>query len=175
MEVVENDIKELLMDQEQILFVARQSRVKPGGSLVTPNSVYITNRRIVWRNPWLFGLKKNYEDVDYRDISNIRLNKGIFSTEIFLKSRFLSDQIKLPAIDKNDASQIGSYIQKGMRGELPNQVTSERKSEAKVEPIKLPEREDPMQQLEKLGQLRASNVITEEEFQLKKSELLKKI
>jgi hypothetical protein len=86
MESPEPDILEQLMAGEQILFTARQSRYVPGGSLVTPNSVYITNRRILFRNPWLFGLKKNFTDVDYRDISNIRLKQGIFSTEIFLKS-----------------------------------------------------------------------------------------
>lgn len=166
MEVVEEDIKQLLMQKEEILFVARQSRLRPGGSLVTPNSVYVTNRRIIWRNPRLFGLKKNYEDVDYRDISNIRLNKGVFSTEIFLKSRFLSDQIGLPAIDKNDAAQIGAYIQKGMRGELPNQIATERQTEAKVEAIKTPEKEDPLAQLEKLGKLRDAKVITQEEFDI---------
>jgi hypothetical protein len=175
MESAESDILEQLMDGEQILFIARQSRYAPGGSLITPNSVYITNRRVLYRNPKLFGLKKSFIDVDYRDISNIRLNQGIFSTEIFLKSRFLSDQIKLPAVDKKDAKQIGAYIQKGMRTELPGQIITERKTEAVVEPIKTGANENPMEQLKKLGELRTAGILTEEEFLKKKEEILKKI
>ena len=163
-----------MMPEEEILFIARQSRVRPGGSLVTPNSVYVTNRRVLWRNPKLLGLKKDYIDVDYKDISNIRLKKGVFSTQIFLKSRFLSEQIELPAINKKDAAQIGAYIQKGMRGELPNQLISEKKSEAKYEPVKKLE-EAPLEQLEKLGKLRDTGIITEEEFNRKKEEILKRI
>ena len=174
MEEVEKDIEELLMPEEEILFIARQSRVRPGGSLITPNSVYVTNRRILWRNPKLLGLKKDYVDVDYRDISNIRLKKGMFSTQIYLKSRFLSDQITLPAINKKDAAQIGTYIQKGMRNELPNQIISEKKTEAKYEPLKKEEK-DPLEQLEKLGKLRDAGIITEEEFKQKKEEILKRI
>ncbi len=174
MEAAESDIRDQLMEGEQILFIARQSRIAPGGSLTTPNSVYITNRRVLFRNPSLFGLKKKFLDVDYRDISNIRLNQGLFSTEIFLKSRFLSDQIKLPAVDKNDAKQIGAYIQKGMRNELPGQIITERKTEAVVEPIKTGAN-DPMEQLIKLGELRKAGILTEEEFQKKKEEILNKI
>jgi len=174
MKSIEKDIKELLMDEEEILFIARQSRVRPGGSLVTPNSVYVTNRRVLWRNPKFLGLKKDYVDVDYRDISNIRLKKGVFSTKILLKSRFLSEEIELPAINKKDAAQIGAYIQKGMRGELPNQLITERRTELKYEPVKKLE-EDSLQQLEKLGKLKDDGIITEEEFKHKKEEILKRV
>jgi hypothetical protein len=39
----------------------------------------------------------------------------------------------------------------------------------------IPSTEDPLQQLAKLGKLKEAGVITEEEFQEKKKELLKKI
>ncbi len=175
MESIEPDVKKMLMEGEEVLFVAKQGRIVPGGSLFTPDSIYVTNRRVIWRNPKLLGLQKDYNDFDYRDISNIRINKGIFSTEISLKSRFLSDQVTLPAVDKNDASQIGAYIQKGMRGELPNQLVTERKTESKVEIVKTAGSEDPMEQLKKLGELKATGVITEEQFQKKREEMLKRI
>jgi len=174
MEKVEDDIKEMLMSQEEILFIARQSRVRPGGSLATPNSIYVTNRRLIWRNPKLLGLKKDYNTQEYQDISNIRLKKGIFSTQIILKARFLSQPLRLPSIDKKDAAQIGVYIQKGMRGELPNQIITEKKSEARYEP-RMKEPEDPLEQLEKLGKLRDAGILTEDEFQRKKEEILQKI
>ncbi len=169
---IEEDVKKVLSEGEEVLFVANQSRVMPGGSLTTPDSIYITNRRVIWRNPRMFGLKKDYIDVDYRDISNIRMKKGLLSTEIFLKSRFLSDEISLPAIDKQDAEQANMMIRMGINRELLGQaITRERISPT----VKAAEEEDPMEQLERLGRLRASGVITEEEFQAKKKELLGKI
>jgi len=135
---IEKDVKDMLMEGEEILFVARQARIKPGGSLFTPNAVYATNRRVIFRNPKLLGLKKNYVDVDYRDISNIRMKKGLFSTEIYLKSRFLSDEIKLPAIDKKDANQLMQIIRKGIEGLLPGQIISEIKTAPAIQRVVYP-------------------------------------
>lgn len=163
----EKDIKDILMDNEEVLCVARQSRIMPGGSITTPNAIYATNKRLIFRNPKLLGLKTNYDDVDYRDVSNIRMKKGLFSTQIFLKSRILSDAIMIPAVDKGDAEQINQIIRKGIEGELPNQMTNLAVQAAKVE--------DPMEQLKELKKLKDSNAITKEEYEEKKQELLGKI
>jgi hypothetical protein len=44
-------IQEMLNPNEDVLVVARQSRLRPGGSAVTPNIIYATNRRIIIRDP----------------------------------------------------------------------------------------------------------------------------
>jgi hypothetical protein len=172
MSEVEDDIKNMLSMGERVLFVARQSRFKPGGSKFTPNTIYLTNQRILFRNPRLLGLKKDYIDVYYRDINQIQLKKGIFSTEIHVQSRFQSDPIKLPAVDKKEAEYIGSMVRKGMAQELEGQVIAEKSSSPK---IVTQEKEDPIEQLQKLGKLRDAGIISEEEFDLKKKELMKRI
>jgi len=172
MSEIEDDIKNMLSMGEKVLFMARQSRLKPGGSKFTPNTVYLTNQRILFRNPRLFGLKKDYIDVYYRDINQIKLKKGVFSTEIHLQSRFQTEPIKLPAVDKKDAEYIGSMVKKGMAQELEGQIIAEKNTSPRV---LSQEKEDPIAQLEKLGKLRDSGIITEEEFELKKKELMKKI
>jgi hypothetical protein len=120
----EEDIQRILSEGEQILLIAKQSRYAPGGSMITPSSIYVTNLRVIWRNPTMFGLKKNYTDVDFSDISNIRMNSGVFSTEIYLKTRNLSDEIVLPAIDKQDAEQVNIIIRKIIRGESSKQQSN---------------------------------------------------
>jgi Bacterial PH domain len=50
-------IAEMLNPDEQVLLVAKQSRIKPGGSYMTPNIVYATDRRIIIRDPYMLGLK----------------------------------------------------------------------------------------------------------------------
>lgn len=116
--MIDEEIKTMLLEGEQVLLVASQSQILPGGSLFTPNTVYITDRRVLFKDPKWLGLKADIVDMNFKDISNVRLKRGVFSTEIYLKSRFLSDEIRLPAVDKNIAKQVISMIQKGIRGEL---------------------------------------------------------
>ena len=56
-------IEDRLDSDEQVIIVARQSRFKPGGSLVTtPNIIFATSKRLILRNPTMLGLRENIED-----------------------------------------------------------------------------------------------------------------
>jgi len=52
--MIDEEIKTMLLEGEQILLVASQSQMLPGGSLFTPNTIYITDRRVFFKDPkWL--------------------------------------------------------------------------------------------------------------------------
>ena len=121
LEDIDPDIRGILLPGEQMIFIAMQSRVAPGGSLSAPNSIYITNMRVLFKDPRWFGLKANILDVGYRDISTVVLKRGIFSTELYFRPRFSSHKVKLPALDKKAAQRVNILIQRGIRGELPSQ------------------------------------------------------
>lgn len=70
-------IKEMLNPDEKVLLVARQSRIKPGGSLHTPNIIYATDRRIIIRDPYMFGIKENVVDIPYDIVTSVKLERGI--------------------------------------------------------------------------------------------------
>ena len=76
-------------------------------------------------------------------------------------------------MNKQDAAKVGAYIQQGMRQELPGQITTEKATSPQI--IKRPEEQDPIAQLEKLGKLRDAGVLTEEEFDTKKKDILSNI
>jgi len=57
-------------------------------------------------------------DVNYRDISNVHLKRGMFSTEICLNTRNRAEEFSLPAVDKQIAQEVINLIQKGIQGEL---------------------------------------------------------
>ena len=40
---IDPEVKRLLMDKEDILLTAKQAKGVPGGSISTPNSIYVTN------------------------------------------------------------------------------------------------------------------------------------
>ena len=70
-----NKITEMLNPDERVLLVARQSRLKPGGSHFTPNIIYATYRRIIIRDPYMLGIKENVIDIPYDIVTSIDLEK----------------------------------------------------------------------------------------------------
>jgi hypothetical protein len=166
-EELDPEIKSMLLEGEEILVTAEQGRLKPGGSITTPNKIYITNMRLLFKDPRLFGLRANIVDVNYVDISNVRLKRGILSTEIYLKSRFLSDEVRLPAVEKEVAQQVSGMIHKGMSGELSRPPAEKQEIE------KAGSLETPMEKLDRIAQLKERGLITDEEFSKLKGEILK--
>ena len=78
-------IADRLDDDETVLEVANQGRLNPGAvALTTPNTVFATDRRLIIRNPTMLGARQNVEYFDYDKITNIKLEKGIFSSTIVL-------------------------------------------------------------------------------------------
>lgn len=118
LEGIDPDIRGMLLPGEQVIFIASQSKVAPGGSL-SPNSIYITNMRVLFKNPHWLGLRADILDVSYKDISTVLLKRGLFTTELYFKPHFTKYKIKLPALEKRAAQRVSQLIQRGIRGELP--------------------------------------------------------
>lgn len=166
LEKVDPEVAEMLMPDEEIILVASQSKVAPGGTLSAPNKIYVTNNRVLFKDPKWFGLKANIIDVSYEDISTVLLKRGIFTTEIYLKPRFSSQKIQLPAVDKRVAMQVSTLIQKGMRGELFSHHVQEKVRSSG-------ERQNgTLDRLEKLADMCKNGLLTEQEFQIMKEELM---
>src|SRR5918911_729867 len=80
------EIAEMLNPNEEVFVVAKQSRLKPGGSAFTPNIVFGTDRRIIIKDPMMLGLRENVVDIPYDMISSVRIDKGVFSSNIIFKA-----------------------------------------------------------------------------------------
>jgi hypothetical protein len=91
-------IKEMLNPFENVIIVARQSRVLPGGSYFTPNVIYATTRRIILRDPYMLGIKENIVDIPYDVITSVKLEKGLFTSTIRLEAPALVGSKKLGMI-----------------------------------------------------------------------------
>ena len=79
------EITEMLNPNEEVFVVARQSRLKPGGSAFTPNIVFGTDRRILIKDPTMLGLRENVVDIPYDMISSVRIDKGVFHPTLYSK------------------------------------------------------------------------------------------
>jgi hypothetical protein len=162
-------IDKMLTEGEQIVISADQSRMMPGGSIATPNSIYVTNKRIIFRNPRMWGLKVDLMDYAYTDLANVELHKGIFTTEIELTPRFNSEKVKLPAVSKEAAEELFGTIRKGMHGDFglddgtSNLVVQQQRPD------------DPISKLERLSALKDKGMISDKEFGAVKTRLLSEI
>src|SRR5919108_678644 len=192
-----NKITEMLNPDEKVLLVARQSRIKPGGSLHTPNIIYATDRRIIIRDPYMLGIKENVVDIPYDIITSIKLEKGLLSSTIRFKALGLVSSTKLgtmnslidgeddqggiiEAIPKDKAQDLLEIIRSGMQSSS-NRKSAPSKNQRPNELIESKEYTVPPNQsisiadeIRKLAKLKEEGTITEEEFKQMKQDLIRK-
>ena len=90
----------------------------PGGSLVTPNIIFATNKRLIIRDPTTLGLRAGIESIPYSQINKVHLEKGAFTSELVMvvgQYETGDDKQKIPAIQKKKAAEILSIINEFVR------------------------------------------------------------
>src|ERR671921_1270000 len=190
-------ITEMLNPDERVLLVARQSRLKPGGSHFTPNIIYATDRRIIIRDPYMLGIKENVVDIPYDIVTSVKLEKGLLSSTIRFKAPGLMSSTKLgmmdslidgeddqggiiEAIPKDKAQDLLEIIRSGMqtssnrkfapsRNQKPNELI-----ETKEYTVQSNQSISIADEIRKLAKLKEEGTITEEEFQQMKQDLMRK-
>lgn len=80
-----NAIKSVLWPDEKVMITAKQRRIGPGGSVTVPTSVLATNKRLIIVNKATLGIRKDYESIPYKQITSVRLEKGIISSTVFVR------------------------------------------------------------------------------------------
>jgi hypothetical protein len=180
-------ICEMLNPNEEVLVVARQSRVRPGGSAVTPNIIYATNRRIIIRDPYMMGIKENIIDIPYDVITSVKLDKGLLSSTIRFEAPALvgskrlgmidgivggenDHEGKIEAIPKRKAEDVIQVIRSGMHRTGHNQ--DETQIASHYQPSNINHQSSIADELTKLGKLKEQGIITEKEFVKLKKDLL---
>jgi hypothetical protein len=196
-----NKIAEMLNPDEKVFLVARQSRIKPGGSHFTPNIIYATDRRIIVRDPYMLGIKENVVDIPYDIITSIKLEKGLLSSTIRFKAPGLMSSTKLGMIDsiidgedndqggvieaipKDKAEDLLEIIRSGMQddGGGGGKSAPSKKQKPSFELLESKEYTIPFNQsisiadeLRKLAKLKEEGLLTEEEFKQMKQDLIRK-
>jgi hypothetical protein len=190
-------ITEMLNPDEKVLLVARQSRIKPGGSHFTPNIIYATDRRIIVRDPYMLGIKENVVDIPYDIITSIKLEKGLLSSTIRFKAPGLMSSTRLgmmdsivdgeddeagiiEAIPKDKAEDLLEIIRSGMQNESGGKSPPSKKQkpselvESKEYTVPFNQSISIADELRKLAKLKEEGILTEEEFKQMKQDLIRK-
>jgi len=176
-----NNIFDQLDSNEKVLLVAKQSRIRPGGALTSPNTVFATDRRLIIRNPTMFGMRESIEDIPYDQITSVKIERGLFSSTIVIRSPGLSELSRLSSssgllawgreedgaidsLEKDKAEQILLIIKKGM--------AEARKRKQQPTTTKVNKQLSVADELKKLAKLKDQGVISEEEFTKMKNDLI---
>jgi hypothetical protein len=168
-----------LDSNEKVLFVAKQMRNIPGGAIISsPNSVIATNKQLIIRNPTMMGMRENIEGIPYDKITSVKLEKGLFSSTVVIRSPGLSELSRLSkssgliawgrgedgtidALPKDKAEQLVKIINQQI--EIVKKSNQQSSSAGGVSIA---------DEISKLAKLKADGLITDEEFTKMKQDLI---
>jgi hypothetical protein len=174
-----------LGQDEKVRLVAKQSRMRPGGSaLATPNIVFATDRRVIIRNPTMLGMRENIEDIPYDKMTSVKLEKGVFSSTILIRAPGLSEMSRvskhsgliawgrgedgqIDALSKDKGERLFTIIREGIDGAKKVAVAQSSSTIVKQQ-ISIAD------ELTKLAILNQQGIISEIEFAQLKQDLLEK-
>jgi len=131
-----------------------------GGDTVRNGIFVATDRRIVFFAKKMVGY--DFESFPFENISSIEKSKGMVGHAITFYAS--GNKVKIKWIDKGDVNEFSDYVN-SMLGKK-NLGNNEQNSE---------DNNDIPSQLKKLSELRDQGILTDEEYEKKKAELLDKM
>ncbi|AOT72797.1 PH domain-containing protein [Geosporobacter ferrireducens] len=169
-----NRIKGFLYEDEYILYLAFGL-----DSITARDWVVCTTQRLVLINREMFGLSEQIKQFEYENITSISTAK---STDAGLLTDLLATAFKQCDLEIYVAgSNFRIETLNRIEAERVIKVVNEYRRKSKAAPVAASREEgrsqgeDILAQIEKLANLKNNGILTEEEFQSKKSELLAKL
>jgi len=111
MESPPDDLKQILSPNEQVQLYLKQKIYRPKISI---DSVVITNMRVILRHPHALGLKKDYTDYNYQEISNVELAKGVMRSTLKFTLRLGGDPLVLDSIPNDQAQKAYGLVRENL-------------------------------------------------------------
>ncbi|AZB00689.1 hypothetical protein EG359_14190 [Chryseobacterium joostei] len=186
-------INSLLTSQEFVEYIAVQKKPVMNFS---PDCIALTNRRIIFCRPKTFGLSMDFQDYSWVDVADCHIKESVFGATFFMKTiRGLTNMMDyLPKNQARKLYQFAQEIEEQMRGLRREKELETRRASAggvtvnnatpiiaqhqqfqhQQKPL-LIENEDPFALLQKLKGLMENGIISTNEFEEKKNEILSRV
>ncbi|WP_291146850.1 PH domain-containing protein [Flavobacterium sp. UBA7680] len=173
----------LLTSGEQVEYIAVQK--KPAINL-SPDCIALTNKRIIFCRPKNLGLSMDFQDYAWKDILDCHMKEGIMGATFSMKT--IKGHINmLDYLPKAQARKLYQFAQQ----KEEEMVVFRREHDLETKraiagggitvnaglPISQnqEQKEDPLETLQKLKKLLESEIISQTEFDTKKTEILSKM
>ena len=177
---VHTKVSEILTSGEEILYIAVQN--KPVLN-ITPDCVVLTNKRFIIYRPKLLG-RVDFEDYIWRALRNARLKEGIMGATLTMstvKGRKLSIEY-LPKKQARRVYSVAQAMEEKMLEERRMRKMEETRAAAGGVTLQTPAQaapaaappppEDPIKKLGQLKSMLEADLITADEYEEKKTEIL---
>ena len=106
-----DDLKNILGPNEKTALYIKQKVYHPK---INIDSVIITDGRIILKHPHALGLKKDYTDYSYQDITNVKLKKGIGRSTIELSIKRDEKPLELGKLPNSLAEKAYGAIRENL-------------------------------------------------------------
>ncbi len=178
-------VSQILTREEQILYIAVQN--KPVVN-ISPDCVVLTNRRFIIYKPKMLG-RADFVDYIWRDLNDAHLKEGLMGATLKIQTvngRVFSIDY-LPKAQARRLYSIAQEMEEEVREERRNRTIEEKRAAAggvifqgqvpaaAAQGLTEPATDDPMQKLKMLKQMSDEGLITAEEFDKKKAEILSRM
>ncbi|WP_423146978.1 PH domain-containing protein [Rubrolithibacter danxiaensis] len=180
-------LQDMLTSGEAILYLAVQK--KPAVT-ITPDCIAVTNKRIIFCLPGNLGLTTNFIIFPWQDIKEVSFKEEFFGAK-FITVPLKGENISIDYIPKIQARKLYQFSNEQMEKQkdifqkteiskepaiLSNVTTSEPEAVAPTEKTQPePEEDEITQKLKRLKSLFEKQLITQEEYEAKKADLLSQL
>ena len=148
-------LPELLAEDEDVVNLARGEYDGKEGLVV------VSDRRVMFVEQGM--IRHNFEDFPYEKVNSVKTETGMRSGKITIHASGNKAELK-DIHPKARVTEIGDYVRA--------RISASSKELAPEAPSAAGAADSPMEQLKKLGELKDAGLLTAEEFDAKKAELL---
>lgn len=180
-EKVLNKLRDMLTSGEVIVYLAIQK--KPAVTLM-PDCIAVTSKRLVFCLPGNLGLTTNFITFTWADIKEVSFKEEFFGAK-FLAIPQKDENVAIDYIPKTQARKLYQYCNEQLEKEREHwerksedrpQIPAEVKPSESTVPEPVSSAEDEItQKLKKLKTLFEKQLITQEEYEHKKAEILSQL
>jgi hypothetical protein len=178
-------VQDYCTSNEEVQYIAVQKKTL--GLNFSPDCIALTNKRIILIRPKSFGLSLDFNDFSWMNVADVHMKEGVFAATITIKTT--SGQTdSMEDIPKAQARRLYRFAQE--MEETKKEERRQRDLEDKRaiagggitinSPSNQPQAaatpvDDPMEKLTKLKSMLDMGILTQEEFDAKKTDILSKM
>jgi len=149
-------IKAKLMQGENVVIVGKQGR-GIGGSMSAPNTVFVTDKRVLIRDPSIGGLRETIHTLDKSSISSVAYEKGMMKSSLVITG-LGGKRHEISGLDKEKGQDVETKV---------NELIASRNTG-----VSSGGGSTTADELKKLASLRDDGILSKAEFDEQKKKLL---
>jgi hypothetical protein len=178
-------VQDYCTSNEEVQYIAVQKKTL--GVNFSPDCIVLTNKRVIFIRPKSFGFSLDFKDFSWMNVADVHMKEGVFSAEITIKTvSGITDKMddipkaqarklyrfaqEMEEIKKEERRQRDLEDKRAVAGGGITINTPSHQSQAPVE-----QSQDPMEKLTKLKSMLDMGILSQEEFDAKKSDILLKM